>query len=93
MTGRTHPIDFTSPPAEGRSLDVRWIHGSESARHNTDPEIQVHAYDAHTVILRQNMAVNYEAPFLFLLFGNDRAVLLDTGATARRGVLPATPHR
>jgi len=76
----TTRIDF-SPPAPG-TMDVRWIHGSPSAKHNTDPDIQVHAYNEHTFILRQNKAVDYEAPFLFLLFGNDRVVLLDTGATA-----------
>jgi hydroxyacylglutathione hydrolase len=72
-------IDFhTRAPGD---LDVRWIHGSPSARHNRDPEIQVHRYDEHTVILRQNMSVHYEAPFLYLLFGNERALLVDTGAT------------
>jgi hydroxyacylglutathione hydrolase len=74
-------VDFSSAPAPG-TMDVRWIHGSSSAKHNTDPDIQVHAYNEHTFVLRQNMAVDYEAPFLFLLFGNDRVVLLDTGATA-----------
>jgi hydroxyacylglutathione hydrolase len=72
-------VDFGSP-ASG-SLDVCWHHGSVSPKHNTDPDIQVHAYNEHTFILRQNMAVNYEAPFMFLMFGNDRAILLDTGAT------------
>ncbi|MFD8420377.1 MBL fold metallo-hydrolase [Streptomyces sp. NPDC059466] len=76
------------PTAAVRGLDVRWIHGSPSARHNTDPELQVHAYDADTVILRQNMAVDYEAPFLFLLFGEARAVLVDTGATASPAHFP-----
>ncbi|WP_433832969.1 MBL fold metallo-hydrolase [Actinoplanes sp. CA-015351] len=80
MTGTR--IDFTSATPAAGTLDVRWIHGSSSAKHNTDPDIQVHAYNEHTVILRQNKAVDYEAPFLFLLFGNDRVVLLDTGATA-----------
>lgn len=73
---------------EGRGLDVRWIHGSPSAKHNTDPDIQVHPYDEHTVILRQNMAIDYEAPFLFLLFGEERAVLIDTGATASAEYFP-----
>ncbi|WP_194820038.1 MBL fold metallo-hydrolase [Nocardia sp. XZ_19_385] len=71
-----------------RALDVRWIHGSPSAKHNTDPDIQVHTYDEHTVILRQNMAVNYEAPFLFLLFGETEVVLIDTGATASAEFFP-----
>jgi len=81
MGGVTRQADFVSGVPEPRVLDVEWIHGSPSAKHNTDPDVQVHAYDEHTFILRQNMAVNYEAPFLFLLFGNTRAVLVDTGAT------------
>ncbi|MFG1807201.1 MBL fold metallo-hydrolase [Streptomyces sp. NPDC049040] len=74
--------DPAGPVPQPHPLDVRWIHGSPSAKHNTDPDIQVHAYDEHTVLLRQNMAVDSEAPFLFLLFGQARAVLIDTGATA-----------
>jgi glyoxylase-like metal-dependent hydrolase (beta-lactamase superfamily II) len=81
-------IDFTVGDPGTGDLDVSWIHGSESAKHNTDPDIQVHAYDEHTYILRQNMAVNYEAPFMFLLFGNARAVLIDTGATASADFFP-----
>jgi len=73
-------IDFAFPP-EG-NLDAAWIHGSEAAKYNTDPDIQVHAYDPHTYVLRQNKAVNYEAPFMYLLFGGTRALLIDTGATA-----------
>ncbi|MFG2291942.1 MBL fold metallo-hydrolase [Streptomyces sp. NPDC048603] len=82
------PVDFSGASGP-RGLDgVRWIHGSPSAKHNTDPDIQVHAYDEHTFILRQNMAVNYEGPFLFLLFGNERAVLIDTGATESAEFFP-----
>ncbi|MGW5263323.1 MBL fold metallo-hydrolase [Microbispora sp. NPDC004025] len=66
----------------------RWIHGSESAKHNTDPDIQVHRYDEHTFVLRQNKAINYEAPFMFLLFGGARALLLDTGATSSARFFP-----
>ena len=75
-------IEFSTGTPTGHPLDVAWIHGSPSAKHNTDDDLQVYAYDPHTLILRQNMAVNYEAPFLYLLFGQDRAVLIDTGATA-----------
>jgi glyoxylase-like metal-dependent hydrolase (beta-lactamase superfamily II) len=80
--------DFTAGVPRPGDLEVAWIHGSESAKHNTDPDIQIHAYDEHTLILRQNMAVNYEAPFIFLLFGNARAVLIDTGATASQDFFP-----
>ncbi|MEE1796510.1 MBL fold metallo-hydrolase [Streptomyces sp. BE308] len=81
-------VDFVSEAPEPRALDVDWIHGSPSAKHNNDPDIQVHAYDEHTFILRQNMAVDYEAPFLFLIFGNARAVLIDTGATESAEFFP-----
>lgn len=81
-------IDFaTGAPVIGE-FPGRWIHGSPSRRRNTDPPIQEHHYDAHTVVLRQSKAVHYEAPFLYLLFGNDRALLLDTGATADPGRFP-----
>ena len=102
----TAEIDF-SDGAAVPDLGVAWIHGSEAAKYNTDPDIQVHPCGEHTYILRQNMAVSYEAPFMFLLFGDSRALLLDTGATAnpqffplRRtidsiidGWLAAHPHR
>ncbi|MEV7243026.1 MBL fold metallo-hydrolase [Streptomyces sp. NPDC093248] len=81
-------IDFEGAKPRPSALDVRWIHGSPSAKHNADPDIQVHGYDEHTFILRQNMAIDYEAPFLFLLFGNERAVLIDTGATASAEFFP-----
>ncbi|MFJ5548181.1 MBL fold metallo-hydrolase [Streptomyces sp. NPDC093225] len=88
MGARTSLVDFAGATPPPRPLGVRWIHGSPSAKHNTDPDIQVHAYDEHTYVLRQNMAIDYEAPFLFLLFGNDRAVLIDTGATASAEYFP-----
>jgi glyoxylase-like metal-dependent hydrolase (beta-lactamase superfamily II) len=44
------------------------------------PEFQVHEYNEDLYILRQSGCSNFEKPFLFLLFGKDRALLLDTGA-------------
>lgn len=80
-------INFaTSATAELSNVD--WIHGSVSAKHNTDPDLQVHRYNDHTIIMRQNKAVHYEAPFLFLLFGNQRALLLDTGSTKSPDYFP-----
>jgi len=70
-----------SSESSAGGVDVRWIHGSASRRHRTDPAWQVHRYDDDTVILRQSKDANFEAPFTFLLFGVERALLLDTGAT------------
>jgi hypothetical protein len=81
-------IDFAQGTPVAGSLDVRWIHGSPSKRRDTNPKIQVHPYDAHTFILRQSKTLSLEAPFLFLLCGNERADLIFrvTGAAVQ---LPA----
>jgi glyoxylase-like metal-dependent hydrolase (beta-lactamase superfamily II) len=78
--------NFRGGPVAG-DLDVRWIHGVRN-KDGAEPPIQVHAYDEHTYLLRQSKAVTFEAPFLYLLFGNDRAVLFDTGATKDPGTFP-----
>jgi hydroxyacylglutathione hydrolase len=54
----------------------------------TDPAIQVYQSDRHTFILRVSKAVSFEAPFIFLLFGNERAVLFDTGPSADPAKIP-----
>jgi hydroxyacylglutathione hydrolase len=69
-------------------LDVHWNSGARRNRRSSQPLIQVHDAAADTVILRQSIAVSFEAPFLYLLFGADRALLLDTGATADAGRFP-----
>ena len=73
-------IDFSTGAPADMDLAVRWIHGTARGRPRTDPAFQLHACDPHTVILRQSKDDTFEAPFLYLLFGNDRALLLDTGA-------------
>lgn len=54
----------------------RWIDGTNGA----EPATQVQALDADTFVIRQSVRSNFEAPFLYLLFGRDRALLVDTGA-------------
>jgi hydroxyacylglutathione hydrolase len=89
MTAMTDgPINFSERAPVTGSLDVRWIHGARSRRRAADPPIQVKHYDEHTVIMRQSKLLSYEAPFLYLLFGNDRALLLDTGATPDPALFP-----
>jgi glyoxylase-like metal-dependent hydrolase (beta-lactamase superfamily II) len=81
-------VDFQAGAPVAGTFEVDWIHGSRARRHNTDPPIQVHAYDPHTFVLRQNKATHFEAPFLYLFCGNDRALLLDTGAIADHDRFP-----
>ncbi len=55
---------------------AHWIDGTTA----TEPETQVQRIDADTFVIRQSVKTNFEAPFLYLLFGRDRALLLDTGS-------------
>jgi glyoxylase-like metal-dependent hydrolase (beta-lactamase superfamily II) len=81
-------VSFEREGAAPGNLRFSWIHGSQSAKANTDVRIQVHRYNEHSYILRQNPAVHWEAPFMYLLTGNERAVLLDTGATEEAEYFP-----
>ncbi len=76
-------IDFAAGVPVAGDMDVRWSHGARG-----EPPIQVHAYDPHTYVLRQSKATSYEAPFIYLLFGNERAIMADTGATKDPAVFP-----
>ena len=44
------------------------------------PQFEVREYNADLYILRESGCSNYEKPFLYLLFGKEKALLLDTGA-------------
>jgi hypothetical protein len=63
-------------------IEAPWIHGHRRGEPDGDPDVQVRALDETTFVLRQSMSRTFEAPFLYLLLGGDRALLLDTGAVA-----------
>jgi glyoxylase-like metal-dependent hydrolase (beta-lactamase superfamily II) len=68
--------------------EQNWIHGAENCNENSDSPIQVVRYNSNTWILRQNKCTNYEAPFMFLFFGENKALLMDTGATEEEDSFP-----
>lgn len=41
---------------------------------------QVHEYNPNLYIIRQSGCLDYEKPFLYLVFGGERGLLLDTGS-------------
>jgi hydroxyacylglutathione hydrolase len=67
---------FTGPAPVTVDLDLRFGAGSAG-----DPPIWSHRLEEHTWLLRQSLRTSYEAPFMYLFFGEHTALLLDTGAT------------
>jgi hydroxyacylglutathione hydrolase len=47
-----------------------------------NPQFQVQEYNQDLYVFRESGCSNYEKPFLYLLFGKEKAFLLDTGAGA-----------
>lgn len=88
--GSNHVIDAPTGGGDGSGsgglvpgdLNVQWMHGSQNCNANADPEVQVHAYNATTYIIRQNKCRTFEAPFIYVLIGSQTALVLDTGATS-----------
>lgn len=65
-----------------------FIHGNVSCENNTDPKIEIYEYSAYTYILRQNKCTHYEAPFIYVLFGDNKVLIQDTGATKDAAKFP-----
>jgi hydroxyacylglutathione hydrolase len=76
-----------SQPVPG-SLDVHWNEGAKDCTATPQAPLQVHSYEPQTFILRQSPCANFEANFLYLLLGSDKALLIDTGAVADPKAMP-----
>jgi hydroxyacylglutathione hydrolase len=75
------PAQVAEPKGAGLetgTLPAKWITGGPDCA--TVPKWQVHQYNPDLYIIRESGCTNYEKPFLYLLFGKDRAMLQDTGA-------------
>lgn len=74
---------------ERGTLPAKWVTGGPKCMEV--PEWQVHEYNSTFFILRQSGCTDYEKPFVYLLFGADRALLFDTGS--RDGnIVPTLKH-
>lgn len=79
MQHRRIPSHGTSLPGmtdnSGMTFPAHWDDGTDPA----SPEHQIHWYDQRTAIIRQSLRTSFEGPFIYLLLGTERALLLDTG--------------
>src|ERR1700681_1618978 len=57
------------------------------------PDWQVHEYNEDFYIIRESGCVHFEKPFLYLIFGETKALLEDTGvaSAADKSVIPTAP--
>jgi hydroxyacylglutathione hydrolase len=70
------------------SLDVHWNEGASDCSATPQEALQVHRYEPQTFILRQSPCADFEANFIYLLIGSDKALLIDTGAVADPKAMP-----
>ncbi len=66
----------------------QWIHGSRDCKNNKDAAIEVFQYDPSSYVLRQNKCLSYEAPFIYVLIGDEKTLVVDTGATQSADEFP-----
>jgi glyoxylase-like metal-dependent hydrolase (beta-lactamase superfamily II) len=74
---RIHPNQLAAGVAVG-TVPKSWQTGGPNCGELA--KWQVHEYNADFFILRESGCTHFEKPFLYLVFGNDRALLEDTGA-------------
>ncbi len=77
--------DSVTHTAKETFVDVantQWMHGASKCKNDVNPPIQVVQADESSYVLRQNKCVTFEAPFIYVLFGRDIVLVLDTGANA-----------
>lgn len=66
----------------------QWIHGAADCSKDTHPAIDILELNEHTYILRQNKCIHYEAPFIYVLLGDEKVFIQDTGATESEELFP-----
>src|SRR5580692_7145616 len=83
--------DHTRAELQPGTLAEPWLTGGPNCL--TVPNWQVHEYNEDFYILRESGCINAEKPFLYLMFGDNKALLEDTGvaSAADKSVIPTAP--
>lgn len=70
------------------SMDVHWNAGTSDCSKEPQPPLQVHPYNTQTFILRESLCATFEGPFMYLLVGSSKALLIDSGDVADPASMP-----
>ncbi len=76
------------PVAALPGVGAAWNQGSADCAKNPQSPLEFHTYDSRTFVLRENLCSTFEAPFLYLLVGSAKAMLIDTGDVADPKAMP-----
>ncbi|MBC7520041.1 MAG: MBL fold metallo-hydrolase [Sandarakinorhabdus sp.] len=68
-------LAFAAPARAAQPPFAPWNAGLTA-----EPAFQVQRIDSDSFVIRQSITTNFEAPFIYLLFGRTGALLLDSGA-------------
>lgn len=84
---------FLAAPARAGDVTIApwntpFDEGAEDCAKHPHPLLEVRRYDDTTFALRENLCATWEAPFLYLLVGDKRALLIDTGDVADPKKMP-----
>jgi hydroxyacylglutathione hydrolase len=70
------------------SLQMTWSPGAEDCHVAPKTPLEVHAYNETTFVIRETLCATFEAPFIYLLIGANKALLIDTGDVADPHLMP-----
>jgi len=84
MSGAAQALAGEAMPLQ----DVHWNQGAADCTAGRRPPLEVHAYDTRSFVLREDLCATFEAPFMYLLIGTDKALLIDTGDVADAEQMP-----
>lgn len=90
---QSQSLSFVESPLASDILvdleSIDWIHGSENCvslvNDSNYQEWQQIQYQPQSFIFRQNKCSHYEGPFVYLFIGQEKGLLIDSGATIEGG--------
>lgn len=88
LSKQAFTINMNNEPSLAKLHHFTWYSGSRSCEKSNNPALEVFQYDSDSYILRQNKCLHYEAPFIYLFFGENKAFILDTGAIEDARIMP-----
>jgi len=66
----------------------KWVHGAPNCEDDKAPALDILKVNETSYILRQNKCLTFEAPFIYVLLGEDKVLVLDTGAVEDEKNMP-----